>query len=112
MFSSTPTTDPEPKSLGNLNADDFNSNQQLVAVTYLAGRNLIAGQNFTPVYNHYVKPIKTKTGKDSTGTTGYTDYGTFGLLLHIGGRSRWTNSSASSSTPSSSGKTPPAFPSA
>jgi hypothetical protein len=86
MFASTPTTDPEPKSLGNLNADDFNSNQQLVAVTYLAGRNLIAGQNFTPVYNHYVKPIKTKTGKDSTGTTGYTDYGTFGLLLHIGGR--------------------------
>lgn len=86
MFASTPQTDAEPKSLGNLHADDFNSNQQLVPITYLAGRHLIAGQLFTPVYNHYTKPIKSQTGKDSTGTTGYTDYGTFGLVLCIGGR--------------------------
>src|ERR1700731_2457890 len=74
------------KSLGNINADNLNSNQQGIPIPYLAGRQLIAGLFMTPAYNVVHKPIKTQTGKGSSSTSGFTDFCDFGLALCMGGR--------------------------
>lgn len=90
MFSAPTTTDPEPKSLGNIQAGDLNSNQQIVPVPYLAGRRFIAGLSLTDVYNVVTKAEKrqtTKGGKGGgSGTPTYIDYGDFGLAFCMGGR--------------------------
>lgn len=85
----TPTAQeqkPKKKSLGNITEDQLNSNQQGVPITYLAGRQYVAGQFMSPAYNVIHKPITTQTGKDSSSTTGYTDFADFALALCLGGR--------------------------
>jgi hypothetical protein len=89
MFSASTETDPEPKSLGNIEANDLNSNQQIVPVAYLAGRRFIAGQSLTDVYNVTTKAVQsqtTKGGKGGSAGATYIDYGTFGLAFCMGGR--------------------------
>jgi len=76
----------EPKKFANINNDQINSNQQAVPVKYLAGRAYLAGDYITPAYNPKAKPIKTKTGKDETSTTGYKYFADFALMFCTGGR--------------------------
>jgi hypothetical protein len=85
-FGNTNAQPKQPKKFANISNDQVNSNQQAVPVKYLAGRAYVAGDYITPAYNPIAKPVKTKTGKDSTSTTGYKYYADFALMFCMGGR--------------------------
>jgi len=74
------------KKLANISVDQINSIQQAVPVKYLAGRQYVGGDFISPAYNSIAKPIKTKTGKSETSTTGYNYFCDFALVFCMGGR--------------------------
>src|ERR1041385_4382371 len=86
FFGSTVAQPKEKKSLGNITADQINSNEQVIPIPYLAGRQYIAGQYISPAYNQKAVPVKAQTGKDSSDTVGYVYYCDFALAFCLGGR--------------------------
>ncbi len=77
----------EKKSLGNIDADQVNSNQQALPVKYLAGRRYLAGDYITPAYNEKAEKIESEAGKGSDKTTvGYLYSADFALVFCMGGR--------------------------
>jgi hypothetical protein len=86
FFGTTVKQPKEKKSLGNISADQLNSNQQAVPIAYLAGRRYLAGQYISPAYNQVAKKVEQTTGKDETSTVGYIYYCDFALVFCMGGR--------------------------
>jgi hypothetical protein len=86
LWGNTAEQPPEKKKHANISADQLNSNQQAVPVKYLAGRQYVAGDYISPAYNPIAQPVKTKTGKSETSTTGYKYFADFALVFCMGGR--------------------------
>jgi hypothetical protein len=86
LWGNTAEQPAKKKKLANISEDQVNSNQQAIPVKYLAGRQYVAGDYISPAYNPIAKPVKTKTGKDETSTTGYKYFCDFALVFCMGGR--------------------------
>jgi hypothetical protein len=86
LWGNTANQQPDPKKFANISNDQINSNQQSVPVKYLAGRNYVAGDYISPAYNPKAVPIKTKSGKSESSTSGYKYFADFALLFCTGGR--------------------------
>ena len=86
LWGNTANQQEDKKKFANISNDQINSNQQAVPVKYLAGRNYVAGDYITPAYNPKAIPIKTKSGKTDSSTTGYKYFADFALLFCTGGR--------------------------
>lgn len=82
----TPKLPDPPKKLAGLDADLINTNQEAIPVPYFAGRRRIALKWHTPAYNQINEAIKTKTGKDSSTTTGWIYYVDLAGLICVTGR--------------------------
>lgn len=89
MFGSTNTATPAPKKkLANIDADQTATNQQAVPVAYLSGRRRIAPHFIAPAYNVKTVKVTATTGKDQTSTVGYIYYGSFAMIVCLGGRAK------------------------
>lgn len=86
LWGNTANQQQEPKKFANISNDQINSNQQAQPVKYLAGRNYVAGDYISPAYNPKAVPIKTKSGKSESSTTGYKYFADFALVFCMGGR--------------------------
>ena len=86
LWGNTANQQQDPKKFANISNDQINSNQQAIPVKYLAGRNYVAGDYISPAYNPKAVPIKTKSGKSETSTTGYKYFCDFALVFCTGGR--------------------------
>ncbi len=72
-FGSTAKTS-TPKSLGNIDKDNLNSNQEAVPVPYLAGRNRIPVTWITPAYNRNAVKQSSGSGSSKSAGTGGESY--------------------------------------
>ena len=106
----------QPKKTAGLDEESFNTNQEAIPVTYIAGRRRVPLIFHTPVYNQVNEAVKTKAGKGSDSTvTGYIYYVDIaGLICICSGRTPldaifkhifdleevWTGSLARGSNPS------------
>ena len=74
-FGNTNAKIPEPKKLAGLDADSLNTNQEAIAVPWMAGRRQLPLIWITNAYNQVDVPITKKVGKErqTVGTNQYVD---------------------------------------
>jgi hypothetical protein len=84
MFGSTNPAPPPQKKLANVDADQLSTNQQAIAVRYIAGWSRVALHYIAPGYNHRKEKITATTGKNQTSTVGYNHYEDMAGILCLG----------------------------
>ena len=82
----TNATPPPAKKLANIDQDQVNTNQQLIPVPYMAGRQRVALIWVGPVYNPTTKKVQQKVSKGETQTVGYIYFGDIAGIICMGGR--------------------------
>jgi hypothetical protein len=82
----TNATPPPEKKLANIDENQVNTNQQLIPVPYMAGRQRVALIWIAPVYNPVTKKVEQKVGKGEKQTVGYIYFGDIAGIPCMGGR--------------------------